>query len=108
MEEFGRQKPTVTASGVVSILRNSRPSVKSSHMDKATNENVARANVTQVVKPPVKLTIVEINQRGDMMATGDARGNVALFRLTKNRYTQLESLGCPVTSMAFLRCAEMS
>ena len=70
-------------------------------MDKATNENVARANITQVVKPPVKLTIVEINQRGDMMATGDARGMFALFRLTKNRYTQLESLGCPVTSMAF-------
>ena len=94
-------KPTVTASGVVSILQNSKPSIKKSNLDKNTNENVARANITDVVKPPVKLSFVQFNQRGDAMATGDARGNVALFRLTKNRYVQLKNLGCPITSMAF-------
>ena len=43
------------------------------------------------------------------MATADSRGNVYVFRLTKNRYERLQSIGTAVTSMCFstLRKSEL-
>ena len=49
------------------------------------------------------------NTRGDALATADSRGNVYIFRLTKNRYERLQSIGTSVTSMCFstLRKSEL-
>jgi hypothetical protein len=49
------------------------------------------------------------NTRGDALATSDSRGNVYIFRLTKNRYERLQNVGTAVSSMCFstLRKSEL-
>ena len=90
-------KPSVTASGVVSVFQNIVASNEVGSKDKAA-------------LPRRKLTNVCMNHRGDALATSDSRGMLTFFRLTKNRYVQLKNLGCPVTCMQFspLRKSELA
>jgi hypothetical protein len=49
------------------------------------------------------------NTRGDALATSDSRGNVYIFRLTKNRYERLQNVGTDVSCLCFstLRKSEL-
>jgi hypothetical protein len=83
-------KPVVSSGGLISVLW---------HSPKSSLE----------VTPKLKATCAIFNQRGDALATSDSRGNVYIFRLTKNRYERLQAIGTAVTAMCFstLRKSEL-
>jgi hypothetical protein len=92
-------KPTVSPSGVVSVLKNVAAPMNDEE------DGIAGASGKQK-----KLTAACLNDAGDAMVTCDARGILTLFQLTKNRYVQLHNLGGVVTAMKFssLRRGELT